>query len=227
MQLRTPPDFMDEYILHSLSTVAARSSAGCYCRSWHADIWTRRMLLQIHTFLHMKFRAHMTNTAELSIVCSDSWYHRDYSFTRSQEHDGLWCACKMNVWTPRSDTILKQLIVPANSWQSCHILLCHPLSVLSTHHRRDWRLKDWWCNWKEKRRSNEKMRRHNLWQVRNRKNVKISVNRWELKFPKDWDISQSLGNSQRLGIFKITASWQFNFGKYPKNNREKPRPRPA
>ena len=65
--------------------------------------------------------------------------------------------------------------------------------------------------------------------VRNRKNVKISVNRWELKFPKDWDISQSLGNqnSQRLGIFKITASWQFNFGKYPKNNREKPRPRPA
>jgi hypothetical protein len=59
--------------------------------------------------------------------------------------------------------------------------------------------------------------------------VKISVNRWELKFPKDWDISQSLGNqnSQRLGIFKITASWQFNFGKYPKNNREKRRPRPA
>jgi hypothetical protein len=59
--------------------------------------------------------------------------------------------------------------------------------------------------------------------------VKISVNRWELKFPKDWDISQSLGNqnSQRLGIFKITASWQFNFGKYPKNNREKARPRPA
>jgi hypothetical protein len=55
------------------------------------------------------------------------------------------------------------------------------------------------------------------------------VNRWELKFPKDWDISQSLGNqnSQRLGIFKITASWQFNFGKFSKNNREKPRPRPA
>ncbi len=88
--------------------------------------------------------------------------------------------------------------------------------------------KDWWSNWKEKRRSNEKMRRHNLWQVRNRKNVKISVNRWELKFPKDWDISRSLGNqnSQRLGIFKITASWKFNFGKYPKNNREKRRPRP-
>ena len=171
MQLRTPPDFMDEYILHSLSTVAARSSAGCYCRSCHADIWTRRMLLQIQTCIHMKLRAHMTNTAKLSIVCSDSWHHRDYSFTRSQAHDGLWCACKMNVWTPRSDT----------------------------------------------------------WQVRNRKNVKISVNRWELKFPKDWDISQSLGNqnSQRLGIFKLTASWQFNFGKYPKNNREKPRPRPA
>ena len=62
-----------------------------------------------------------------------------------------------------------------------------------------------------------------------RKNVKISANRWELKIPKDWDISQSLGIyiSQRLGIFKITASWTFNFGKYPKNNREKPRPRPA
>jgi hypothetical protein len=44
------------------------------------------------------------------------------------------------------------------------------------------------------------------------------------------EISQRLGgnqNSQRLGIFKITASWQFNFGKYPKNNREKARPRPA
>jgi hypothetical protein len=32
-QFRTPPDFMDDYILHSLSTVSARSSAGCYCRS--------------------------------------------------------------------------------------------------------------------------------------------------------------------------------------------------
>ena len=193
-----------QYILHSLSTVAARSSAGCYCRSWHADIWTLRMLLQIHTFLHMKLRAHMTNTAELSIVCSDSWHHRDYSFTRSQAHDGLWCACKMNVWTPRSDTILKQLIVPANSWQSCHILLCHPLSVLSTHHRRDWRLKDWWCNWKEKRRSNEKMRRHNFWEyaiekmwkflwiVGNWNFPKIGIfpNLWEIKIPKDWEFSK-------------------------------------
>ena len=167
MQLRTPPDFMDEYILHSLSTVAARSSAGCYCRSCHADIWTRRMLLQIQTCLHMKLRAHMTNTVKLSIVCSDSWHHRDYSFTHSQAHDGLWCACKMNVRTPRSDTILKQLIVSANSCQSCHILLCNPLSVLFTHHRRDWRLKDWWCNWKEKRRSNEKM-------------LNFFANRWEL-----------------------------------------------
>jgi hypothetical protein len=75
----------------------------------------------------------------------------------------------------------------------------------------------------------EKVQRHILSYVHNRKNVKISVNRWELKFPKDWDISQSLGNqnSQRLEIFKITASWQFNFGKDPKNNREKARPRPA
>ncbi len=62
-------------------------------------------------------------------------------------------------------------------------------------------------------------------EVLNRKNVKISVNRWELKIPKDWDISQSLWIyiSQRLGIFKITASWTFNFGKYPKNNHGKPR----
>ncbi len=147
---------MDVYILHSLSKTATRSSAACYCRSCHSDIWTRRMLLQIQTCLHMKLCGHMTNTVKLSIVFSDSWHHRDYSFTRSQAHDGLWCTCKMNVWTPRSDTILKQLIVTANSWQSCHILLYNPLSLLFTHHRRDWRLKDWWCNWKEKRRSQRK-----------------------------------------------------------------------
>jgi hypothetical protein len=45
---------------------------------------------------------------------------------------------------------------------------------------------------------NEKVQRHILSQVRNRKNVKISANRRELKFPKDWDISQSLGNQNEF-----------------------------
>ena len=31
----------------------------------------------------------------------------------------------------------------------------------------------------------------------------------------------------RSPLPQVTASWTFNFGKYPKNNREKPRPRPA
>ncbi len=66
-------------------------------------------------------------------------------------------------------------------------------------------------------------------QVRNRKNMKISANHWELKINKDCENSQSLWfwKLQRLFIFKITGSWAFNFVKYHKNNREKPRPRPA
>ncbi len=55
----------------------------------------------------------------------------------------------------------------------------------------------------------ETVQTHILSQVRNRKNVKISANRWELKFPKDWDIwdiSQSLGNH----YFKIPKDWKFS-----------------
>jgi hypothetical protein len=98
--------------------------------------WLHGRVHQIQTYLHMKLSTHIRNTVKLSIVCSDSWHHRDYSFTLSQEQDGLRCACKMNAWVPHSDTILNQLIVPANSWQSCHILLCNPLSNLLTRHRR-------------------------------------------------------------------------------------------
>jgi hypothetical protein len=151
---------------------------------------TFELLLQIQTCLHMKLRAHIRNTVKLSIFFPDSWNHLNYSFTRSQTHDGLRCACNMNAWSPRSDTILNQLIVPPNSWQSCHILLGNPLSVLLTRHRGDcWSMEDW-AN--EGKRLNEKVWRHNLWQVRNRKNVKISVNRWELKIYKGCDILQSL-----------------------------------
>ncbi len=63
-------------------------------------------------------------------------------------------------------------------------------------------------------------------QVRNRNNVKISENRWEWKINKDCENSQSLW-FKKLWIFKITATWAFNFVKYHKNNREKPRPRPT
>ena len=48
--------------------------------------------------------------------------------------------CMRDEWALRSDTILNQHIVPANSWQSCHILLWNSLSILLTRHRRD-------CEW--------------------------------------------------------------------------------
>ena len=63
-------------------------------------------------------------------------------------------------WVLRSDTILNQHIVPANSWQSCHILLWNPLSILLTRHRRDC---EWTIEGSKNRRSNEKVRRRDLW----------------------------------------------------------------
>ena len=91
IQWRTPPGCMDVYILHSLSKVAARSSAGSYCRSWHEEIWTLITDPDMSTYEVACTHKNIRNTAKLSIVCSDSWHHRDYSFTHSQGHDGLWC----------------------------------------------------------------------------------------------------------------------------------------
>ena len=51
----------------------------------------------------------------------------------------------------------------------------------------------------------------------------------KVKIPNHLDVSKRIGieKSKSFGFYKITASLQFNFWKYPKNIGEKYNPRPA
>ena len=159
MQWRTPPGFMDVYILHSLSKVAARSSAGSYCRSWHADIWTLITDPDMSTYEVACTHKNIRNTANCPSFVRTRATTATIVLRAAKDMTGSGVFMR-DEWALRSDTILNQHIVPANSWQSCHILLWNPLSILLTRHRRDC---EWTIEGSKNRRSNEKVRRCDLW----------------------------------------------------------------
>jgi hypothetical protein len=185
VQLRTPPVFMDVYILHSPSTVTAHSSAGCYFRSLDTDIWltgcyyrSRHDYLwsSVHTWeTHRNCPSFVRTRVTVTTIVLRVSHHMTVSGVHerwmSGHHDPTL------LWTK-----LLCLLIPV----SLFIFSCATKKYEDTTSCRYTIEKMW-----------KFLRIVGNW---NFPKIGIFPNLWEIKIP----------ISQRLGIFKITTSWQFN-----------------